>query len=86
MRLRVAYASRTRVRHRHTSGIGLRLRHPGSSPDRCRARLKRVVDRKRKGETIKTPKASEEPETPADLMAALERTLEELQSGNGRRR
>jgi non-homologous end joining protein Ku len=59
---------------------------PDKHKDRYRARLKRVVDRKRKGETIKTPKASEEPETPAALMAALERTLEELQSGNGRRR
>ena len=59
---------------------------PDKHKDRYRARLKRVVDRKRKGETIKTPKVSEEPETPPDLMAALERTLEELQSGNGRRR
>jgi len=59
---------------------------PDKHKDRYRARLKRVVDRKRKGETIKTPKASEEPEAPADLMAALERTLEELHSGNGRRR
>lgn len=59
---------------------------PDRHKDRYRARLKRVVDRKRRGETIKTPKASEEPEAPADLMAALEHTLEELQSGNGRRR
>jgi DNA end-binding protein Ku len=59
---------------------------PDEHKDRYRARLKRVVDRKRKGETIKAPEAGEEPETPSDLMAALERTLEELQSGNGRRR
>jgi non-homologous end joining protein Ku len=31
---------------------------PDKHKDRYRARLKRVVDRKRKGETIKTPKAS----------------------------
>lgn len=60
--------------------------HPDKHKDRYRARLRRVVDRRRKGETIKAPKVGEEPETPVDLMAALERTLEELQSGNGRRR
>ncbi len=59
---------------------------PDRHKDRYRARLKRVVDRKRKGETIKAPQTADEPEAPSDLMAALERTLEELQSGNGRRR
>ncbi len=59
---------------------------PDKHQDRYRARLKRVVDRKRKGETIKPFEAAEEPEAPSDLMAALERTLEELRSGNGRRR
>jgi DNA end-binding protein Ku len=59
---------------------------PDKHKDRYRARLKRVVDRKRKGETIKAPEAAEAPEVPSDLMAALERTLEELQSGSRRRR
>jgi DNA end-binding protein Ku len=59
---------------------------PGKHRDRYRARLKRVVDRKRKGETIKVPEDGEQPEVPSDLMEALERTLEELQTGNGKRR
>ena len=59
---------------------------PGKHKDRYRARLKRVVDRKRKGETIKVPEDGEPPEVPSDLMEALERTLEELQTGNGKRR
>jgi DNA end-binding protein Ku len=59
---------------------------PGKYKDRYRARLKRVVDRKRKGETIKVPEDGGEPEVPSDLMEALERTLEELQAGNGKRR
>jgi DNA end-binding protein Ku len=59
---------------------------PGMHRDRYRARLKRVVDRKRKGETIKVPEDGEQPEVPSDLMEALERTLEELQTGNGKRR
>lgn len=59
---------------------------PGNHKDRYRARLKRVVDRKRKGKTIKAPATQEEPTAPSDLMAALERTLEDLHAGNGRRR
>jgi DNA end-binding protein Ku len=59
---------------------------PGKHKDRYRARLKRVVDRKRKGETIKLPEDGEPPELPSDLMEALERTLEEMQGGNGKRR
>jgi len=59
---------------------------PGKYKDRYRARLKRVVDRKRKGETIKAPEDAGPPEVPSDLMEALERTLEELQAGNGKRR
>jgi DNA end-binding protein Ku len=54
---------------------------PEKHKDRYRARLKRVVDRKRKGETIKAPSAKGEPPTAAaDLMAALEQTLEQLGS------
>ena len=59
---------------------------PGKHKDRYRARLKRVVDRKRKGETIKVPEDGEQREVPSDLMEALERTLEEMQAGNGKRR
>jgi DNA end-binding protein Ku len=59
---------------------------PSKLKDRYRARLKRVVDRKREGETIKVPEDGEPPEVPSDLMEALERTLEELQTGNGKRR
>jgi DNA end-binding protein Ku len=56
---------------------------PGKHKDRYRARLKRVVDRKRKGETITAPKAPDTPAPAADLMAALEQTLEELRAGGG---
>ncbi|HUA06711.1 MAG TPA: Ku protein [Solirubrobacteraceae bacterium] len=59
---------------------------PGKHKDRYRARLKRVVDQKRKGETIKVPEEGEPPEVPSDLMDALERTLQELQTGNGKAR
>ena len=54
---------------------------PDKFKDRYRARLKRVVDRKRKGETIKAPSAAQAPEPAQDLMAALEETLERLQEG-----
>ncbi|MGN6167478.1 MAG: Ku protein [Solirubrobacteraceae bacterium] len=57
---------------------------PEKHKDRYRARLKRVVDRKRKGETIKAPDAVPEPSAAPDLMAALERTLEELEKGGQR--
>jgi DNA end-binding protein Ku len=53
---------------------------PEKHKDRYRARLKRVVDRKRNGETIKAPKQAEPPEPAADLMEALEKTLEELRA------
>ena len=58
---------------------------PSKHKDRYRARLKRVVDRKRKGETIKLPEAAEAPTPAPDLMAALEQTLEELKSGGSGR-
>jgi DNA end-binding protein Ku len=58
---------------------------PGKFKDRYRARLKRVVDRKRKGETIKSPDTGQAPEQPPDLMAALEQTLERLQKGESAR-
>ena len=55
---------------------------PDKHKDRYRARLRRVVDRKRKGETITAPDAGKAPEAQPDLMAALEQTLEELQSAH----
>ncbi len=55
---------------------------PEKYKDRYRARLKRVVDRKRKGETIKAPETPEQPEAAPDLMDALERTLSEMR-GDG---
>jgi DNA end-binding protein Ku len=57
---------------------------PDKHKDRYRARLKRIVDRKRKGETITAPKA-DKPAEAVDLMAALERTLEELRNGGDAR-
>jgi DNA end-binding protein Ku len=61
---------------------------PGKHNDRYRARLKRVVERKRKGKGkgkgkgIKPPKTDDEQPAPSDLMAALERTLEDLRVMN----
>jgi DNA end-binding protein Ku len=46
--------------------------------DRYRERLRKVVDRKRKGATIEVPEARDEPEPAPDLMEALERTLAEM--------
>ncbi|HZE05253.1 MAG TPA: Ku protein [Solirubrobacteraceae bacterium] len=54
---------------------------PEKFEDRYRARLKRVVNRKRKGETIKAPEGAQTPPPAPDLMAALEQTLEQLQKG-----
>jgi len=51
---------------------------PERYKDRYRQRLKGVVNRKRKGETIKSPKTTKAPEPAPDLMAALERTLAEM--------
>jgi DNA end-binding protein Ku len=51
---------------------------PAKHKDRYRQRLRRVVDRKRKGATIEAPEPREEPEPAPDLMAALEKTLAEM--------
>lgn len=59
---------------------------PDKHKDRYRARLKRVVDRKRKGQTIKAPRAEEEPTATPDLMAALEQTLAEMRGDGGKER
>ncbi|MGH2894224.1 MAG: Ku protein [Solirubrobacteraceae bacterium] len=53
---------------------------PGQYKDRYRGRLRKVVQRKHKGETITLPDTDEAAEPTPDLMEALERTLEELQA------
>jgi DNA end-binding protein Ku len=55
---------------------------PGKYKDRYRARLKAVVDQKRKGKTIKAPSQSAPPTPAPDLMAALEQTLAEMKDGS----
>jgi DNA end-binding protein Ku len=55
---------------------------PESYTDRYRERLQDVVERKRKGRTVKAPKPAEPPEVAPDLMDALERTLAEMGSAN----
>jgi DNA end-binding protein Ku len=54
---------------------------PGRYQDCYRERLRRVIDAKRKRKTIEVPKAETEPKPAPDLMAALERTLDELRDG-----
>jgi DNA end-binding protein Ku len=54
---------------------------PDHYEDCYRERLKRVIDAKRKRETIHAPKAEKEPEPVSDLMAALDETLERLRNG-----
>jgi DNA end-binding protein Ku len=51
---------------------------PEKYTDCHRERLQDVVNRKRKGQTIKAPKQEKAPDTPPDLMEALERTLAEI--------
>jgi DNA end-binding protein Ku len=51
---------------------------PEKYTDHYRERLQDVVNRKRKGQTIKAPKQAPEPEAATDLMDALERTLAEI--------
>ena len=51
---------------------------PDKHNDRYRDRLRKVVDRKRKGATIEIPEPREQPEPAPDLMEALERTLAEI--------
>jgi DNA end-binding protein Ku len=57
---------------------------PERYKDRYRDRLRKVVQRKRKGETITVPEEDNAAEPAPDLMAALERTLEELQASSSR--
>jgi DNA end-binding protein Ku len=55
---------------------------PEGYKDCYRERLKRVIDAKRKRQTIRAPQAEKEPEPVSDLMAALDETLERLRSGD----
>lgn len=55
---------------------------PEKYKDRYRARLKKVVDQKRKGETVKVPTQAAQPSPAPDLMAALEQTLAEMTGGS----
>jgi DNA end-binding protein Ku len=59
---------------------------PSRYEDQFQRRLKRIVKRKEKGETVKPPEREQEPSPVPDLMAALEQSLAEVKSGNGRRR
>jgi len=55
---------------------------PARYEDRYQKRLKRIVGRKRKGQTIEVPKEEKQPSPVPDLMAALEQTLGEIKSGD----
>jgi DNA end-binding protein Ku len=48
---------------------------PQKYKDQYRARLKSIVDRKRKGKTITAPQEAAQPDPAGDLMEALERSL-----------
>jgi DNA end-binding protein Ku len=54
---------------------------PKSYTDCYRKRLKQVIDRKRKGQQIEAPEPEKEPTPVPDLMAALERTLANVERG-----
>ena len=54
---------------------------PGKYQDRYRKRLRDVVKRKQKGDTVKAPRQAPSPSVPPDLMAALEQTLAEMRDG-----
>jgi DNA end-binding protein Ku len=60
---------------------------PAAWKDCYRARLEKVIDRKRKGKRISAPKPAKAPSPVPDLMAALERSLAEAtgRSGGGER-
>jgi DNA end-binding protein Ku len=54
---------------------------PDRYEDRYQKRLRKIVKQKAKGKTIEMPDEEKEPSPVPDLMAALERTLEEVESG-----
>lgn len=51
---------------------------PSQLEDRHRERLLKIIQRKRKGETIKAPSAPETPKAVPDLLEALEQSLKEV--------
>jgi DNA end-binding protein Ku len=53
---------------------------PARYEDQYEKRLKRIIRRKRKGQTIEVPEREKEPSPVPDLMAALEKTLADLKS------
>jgi DNA end-binding protein Ku len=54
---------------------------PERYKDCHRDRVLKMIERKRKGETIKAPKDPETPKAVPDLLEALERSLAEVRSG-----
>jgi DNA end-binding protein Ku len=54
---------------------------PESYTDCYRERLRKVIDRKRKGRTIEAPEPEREPQPVPDLMEALQRTLQNVRDG-----
>ena len=59
---------------------------PSRYEDTYEKRLKAIIRKKEKGKTVESPEPEDDEPTPVpDLMAALERSLEEAKSGNGRR-
>jgi DNA end-binding protein Ku len=56
---------------------------PDRYQDRYEQRLKRILARKKKGQTIKVPEEEETPSPVGDLMAALEESLARVKDGAG---
>lgn len=56
---------------------------PEQYDDRHRKRLRKIVNDKKKGKTIKAPEAPEVPAAVPDLMAALRESLEAARGGSG---
>jgi DNA end-binding protein Ku len=60
---------------------------PSRYEDRYQKRLRQILRRKQKGQTVEAPEREKQPAPVPDLMAALEETLSEIQNGassNGR--
>ena len=55
---------------------------PARYEDRHRERLLKIVEQKRKGQTIKAPTTPEAPAAVPDLMAALRQSLEDAKAGS----
>jgi DNA end-binding protein Ku len=56
---------------------------PGDYADEYRKRLQAVVKDKQKGATVEAPDQDDEPAAAGDLMAALRKTMEELDAAGG---